>query len=109
TEDDRANDEEERNSVVPANVFTEIDPGKSHKHTESDHLLNDFQLKCRELTIANAVRRYLKAIFQEGYKPARNNHGKERGVAVFQVPVPGDCHKDVRAHEKKDCCHRGAS
>jgi hypothetical protein len=29
-----------------------------------------------------------------------SNIRKKRGLAVFQVTIPGDCHEDVRANKK---------
>jgi hypothetical protein len=50
----RADQKQERDGMIPFDAFTEIGPCEDDEHAESDYLLDDFQLKCREFTIAEA-------------------------------------------------------
>ena len=81
--------------MIPFDAFAEIPPGENDEHSQGDHFLNNFQLKCREFAIADAVRGDLKAVFGERDEPAHDDRGEEWGLAVFQVTVPGDGHEDV--------------
>jgi hypothetical protein len=72
--------------VVPFDVFTEIPPGEYDEDAERDHFLDDFQLKCREFAVADAVCRDLEAVFRERDQPTHDDCGKERSLAVFEGP-----------------------
>ncbi len=91
--------------MIPPDVLAEIQPREDDEHAKRDHFLNDFQLKGRELAVANAIRRDLKAVFGEGYQPAYDDGGKERSFAVFQVAVPRDGHENIGADQKEDGFH----
>jgi hypothetical protein len=58
--------EEKGNNVIPLYVLAEIDPCKRHEHAKRNHFLDDLQLKRCELAVPDAVRRDLKAVFEEG-------------------------------------------
>src|SRR5215469_15983287 len=91
--------------MVPADVLAQIDPGERDKNAQSDHFLNNFQLKRGEFSIAYAVRGNLKAIFQECNQPAHHDHGYEWRLFVLQMTVPGYRHEYVRADQKEDRFH----
>ena len=58
-----------------------------------------------EGAIAQAVRRHLQAIFKERNAPAGENGEPERGMRLFEMPVPGAGHENVRADEQQDGPH----
>jgi hypothetical protein len=96
----RAEQKEERDSMIPFEALTEIRPRENDEHTESDYLLDDFQLKCRELAVTYAIRGDLKTVFGKRDRPAHQDYRDKRSLAVFQVTIPGDGHEDVRANKK---------
>src|SRR5215472_1125278 len=91
--------------MIPADVLAKVDPGESDKNAKSDHSLNNFQLKRAEFSVADAVRRNLKAVFQECNQPAHNDHGYEWRLFVLQVTVPSYRHEYVGADQKEDRFH----
>jgi len=56
---------EERGGMIPFDAFAEIPPREDDEHAKRDDLLDDFQLKRCEFTIADAIRGDLKTIFSE--------------------------------------------
>lgn len=106
-ERDRTDEKQERNRVVPFDVFAEIQPCKNHEYAECDDLLNDFQLESGELAVADAVCGDLKTIFGEGDQPAHDDGGEQRRLAVFQMAIPGNCHEYIRADKQQDGFHGG--
>jgi hypothetical protein len=101
-----ANQKSKRHSVIPSDVFAEIEPGENGENGEGDHFLNNFQLKAREMAIADAIGRNLEAVFGEGDEPAHDNGGEKRRLSIFQVAVPRDGHEDVGANQEEDGFHR---
>ena len=81
--------------MIPFDSFTEIQPCEDDKHAESDYLLDDFQLKCGEFTIAKPIRRNLKTVFSKRNQPAYDDCGEKRSLTVLQVAVPCNRHEDV--------------
>jgi len=69
--------------VIPSDAFSEIPPGEYDENAQGDHFLNNFQLKCREFAIADAVCGDLKAVFGERDQPAHDDRGEDWGLAVF--------------------------
>ena len=53
--DDRADDQKERHSVVPAKPLAKIQPGKNDEYGQGDALLNYFELISGELAIARRL------------------------------------------------------
>ena len=52
--------------------------------------------------MANPVGRHLETIFDEGNPPACQNDNPQRRVLVFEVPIPGDGHEDIRYGEQEN-------
>src|ERR1700679_965640 len=50
---------EERDRVIPLHLLAQIQPRKHDKHRQRDYFLNNFELKCGELSIAKPVCRHL--------------------------------------------------
>jgi hypothetical protein len=91
--------------MVPAEGFAQIQAGEDHEDAQRDDFLDYFQLEGGEFAVADAIGRHLKTIFREGDQPADYDDGEQRRFAVFQVAVPGDGHKDVRANQQQNSSH----
>jgi hypothetical protein len=61
------------------------------------------------ISITDAVRRDLKAVFEKGDQPAHHNHSDQRRLFVLQMAVPGDRHKNVGANQQEDSFHSAES
>jgi hypothetical protein len=59
--------------VIPLEWFAEIVDRKNRKHRQGNHSLDGFQLRSGEFLRAQAVRRNLKAIFEERNSPTRRD------------------------------------
>ena len=77
-------------TVVPFEFLAEIGHGENRKDAEGNHFLNGLELGGIEFVGADAVRRYLETIFEEGNAPTGEDHFPERFAAVFKVAVPGE-------------------
>jgi hypothetical protein len=99
----------ERGGMIPFDAFAEIRPREDDEHAKRDDLLDHFQLKRCEFTIADAIRGDLKTIFSERDEPAHQDYCQKRSFAVFQVTVPGNRHEDIRANQKENCFHGARS
>jgi hypothetical protein len=99
-EHNSAEQEQERDTMIPLDAFIQIRPCEDDKHAERDCLLDDFQLKCCKFTIAEAIRGDLKTVFGERNQPAHDDYDEKRGLAVLQVTVPCNCHEDVGTNKK---------
>ncbi len=47
------------------------------------------------MVMADAIRRHLKAILDEGNLSADENHDPQRRGLVLEMPISGDRHEDV--------------
>src|SRR5579864_6970038 len=95
--------------MVPLHLFPEVHPREDHEDAQCDHLLNDFQLECREFAIADPVCGNLKAILEEGNQPAHDNCEEERGLAILQMTIPGDSHEYVGENKQQYGFHSAES
>src|ERR1039458_1434636 len=86
-------------------MLAEVDEGEDGEDDEGDDLLDDLELDGREAGGADAVGRHLQAVLEEGDAPTDEDDLPERVLAVFQVAVPGNGHKDVGEDEKDHCPH----
>ena len=57
--------------------------------------MDDLELKRGKFPVADPIRRYLKAVLCKGDEPTDDDGGKKWCVAVFQMPIPRECHEDV--------------
>jgi hypothetical protein len=62
-------------------------------------------LKCREFTIADAIRGDLETVFGKRNQPTHDDYGEQGRVAVLQVTVPRNCHEDVGTNKKQNGSH----
>ncbi len=92
----RSKNAQERNRIIPPERLAQIKVGKYHEHQNRDRLLNDLELVSGELPLANPVGRDLKTVLAKRNQPTDRNHQRQRGIAVFQVPIPGKRHKSIR-------------
>src|ERR1700744_310495 len=79
--------------VVEAQRLAHEEYGERQKYAQRDDLLQDLQLPDIELREADAVRRHLQQILEQGDAPAderRNNPGP--GVQFLEMPVPREGH-----------------
>ena len=104
-EERRYYDKSESHAMVPFELVAEIKDRKHREDRKRDDLLNRLQLRGVELVGADAVRRHLKTVFEEGNAPAHQDRFPECFVPVFQVPVPGEGHEDVGNREQYDGSH----
>lgn len=98
--------------VLVKGFVLEEKQGEAGKDDQGDNLLNDLELHEGKgpsvLVKANAVGRYLKAIFEEGDSPRKEDDPEEGPVGddfhllQFQMTVPGECHEDIRHNEQQD-------
>src|SRR5262245_23204510 len=72
-EEDGGEDKGESYQIVPLQTLFEIKHRKRAEDNECDHFLRHLQLGRRELIMADAVGRYLKAIFWQRDQPAYQN------------------------------------
>src|SRR6266852_168453 len=91
--------------MIPFDPFAKVRPRENDEYAKRDDLLDDFQLIRCEFTIADAIRRNLKTVFGERDYPTHNDYSEERNLTIFQVTVPGNRHKDVRANQKENGFH----
>src|SRR5262249_12868407 len=103
--DHRAEHERERDRLVPAQTLAEIEPRERHEHEQRDDFLDDLELRCRELTIADAVRRHLKTVLEERQEPGYEDHLPQSRLAESEMAVPGGGHEDVRGRQQCDGFH----
>jgi hypothetical protein len=92
--------------MIPFHTFTEIPPRKDNEHAKRDHLLNDFQLKRREFSIADTICGNLETVFSKRDQPTHHDYKEKWGLSVFQVTVPSNGHEDVRTNQKQDGSHK---
>ena len=60
-----------RYDIIPREFFLQKRDSENHKDDESHDLLNDLELKARELAIAETICRHRKAVFEQR-NPPRN-------------------------------------
>ena len=70
---DGANDEQEREEMVPSEALIEVSNGEKAEHQKGYNLLDDFQLDRCELSRAPAVRGHLEAILEKCNQPTDDN------------------------------------
>ena len=101
-----ADDEAERNDIIPSKSLTKVSDRKDGEHEERNDLLNRFQLCSRELVGTDPVGRHLEAIFSERNSPTGDDRDPEWGTPEFQMSVPGEGHEYVGNREQNDSFHR---
>jgi len=86
--------------VIPAKFFAEVGNGEDGENGEGNDFLDGLELGGVEFIGTDAIRRHLKAVFEESDAPTGENNFPERFASVFQVTVPGKGHKDVGDRQK---------
>ena len=94
-EECRKHHEPETDGVVPSEFLAEEPYGEKCEHCQSDDFLNRLQLRGAEFVRADAIGRYLKAVFEKRDAPAREHNFPKRLTAILEVAIPGECHEDV--------------
>ena len=100
--------------MIPVNrLTTEHESDYYSKNCKGDNFLNYFELhKVERAAVAgetDSVGRNGEAVFEEGDTPRKQDHQNERPAGgnlhfiQFQMPLPGECHKDVGEHQHQNC------
>src|ERR1700722_1199836 len=102
----RPGEEQECHDVVPRELLLQVQHRERYEDQECHHLLDDLELKPGELDIAESIRRYRQAVFQQSDKPGHHDRLPQRPVVtVFEVAVPGYGHENVGAGQQQDGSH----
>ena len=80
-EEDRTDEEEAGDGVIPAQVFAEVIGDEDAEDEQRDDFLNDFELDRREAVCADAIGRDLEAVLEEGNRPTDEDDLPERLMA----------------------------
>lgn len=104
-----ANHAQARPEKIERQWLAHIPYGKARKNNHSNDFLHDFKLAQRELSVPVSVRGNLQDIFEKGDAPACEYRDKKRFIIeIFQVPVPGKSHENIRADKKENGVHGAA-
>src|ERR1017187_5841055 len=97
----------ERHEIIPRKFLLQKRGREYDEDDDLDNLLNNLKLVCREVAIPEAIRRHRQAVFEQRDAPRDQDRLPERpAVTVFQVPVPGEGHEDIRQSQQKDGAHK---
>src|ERR1019366_1711574 len=97
----------ECHEIFPRKFLLQKEDGESNEDGDGDDLLNDLELESREMDIAEAIGRHRQAVFEQRDSPRDQDRLPEWPVvAIFQVAVPSEGHKDVRQCQQKEGAHR---
>src|SRR5665213_764235 len=90
----------ERHEIIPREFLFQKQDCKHDEDDDRDNLLNDLELKSRELELAQTIRRDRQSVFEQCNTPGyQDSFPQWPVVAVFQVPVPGESHEDIGASQ----------
>src|ERR1035441_8664989 len=96
-----------RPEIIPRKLLLQKRGREDDEDDDRDNLLNNLKLVSREVAIAEAIRRHRQAVFEQRDSPRNQDRLPERpAVTVFQVPVPGEGHEDIRQSQHKDGAHK---
>ena len=109
-EEDGEDEAGEGDEVVPVDGLPlEDEEDDDGEYRQGDDLLDDLKLDKVErssvLGVADAVGRDCEAVLEEGYAPGEQDDHDKRPArrylhfTQFEMPVPCECHEDVRADE----------
>src|ERR1035441_311284 len=97
----------ERHQIIPREFLLQKRGREDNEDDDRYNLLNNLELVAREVAIAEAIRRHRQAVFEQRDYPRNQDRLPERpAVTVFQVPVPGEGHEDIRQGQHKDGADR---
>src|ERR1022692_1385618 len=97
----------ERHEIVPRELLFEKEDREHNEHRDRNHLLDDLELKSRELSKPEAIGRHRQAVLEQCDSPGNEDGFPQRPiVAVLQMAIPGEGHEDVRKHQEKYRAHR---
>ena len=88
--------------MVPPETLFQVYDREDREYCECNDFLNRFELYCRKVIAPEAVRRYLKAVFQESDQPADQHYLPKSRIFEPQMPVPGKGHKDIRNNQQNN-------
>src|SRR3954468_9572273 len=100
----RAEDTQRSPQIIQLHRLVHVENGEGDKHHQRDHLLHDLELRQRQGSEADAVRRHLKEVLEQSDAPA-GERGDPPGLRrqVLQMRIPGERHEHVRCrqHERR--------
>jgi len=103
--EDEKNAEDQTSSahtVIPFQFFAEISDREEREHGQGNHFLDGLQLRGVEFVGADAVCGYLETVFEKCDAPTGDDDFPKSFVAVFQVAIPREGHKDIGNGEKQN-------
>jgi hypothetical protein len=89
-------------AIVPLQFFAEISDGEDREHGQRNYFLDGLELRGVEFVGADTVCRYLETIFEKCDSPTGDDDFPESLVAIFQVAIPREGHKDIGDGEKQN-------
>ena len=105
----RSHYETKCHEVVPSKLIAQVRHRKNRENHQRDDFLDRFQLRRRKLIGPNAVRGYLKAIFNESDHPADEDCDPQGRLPEPEVAVPSESHEDIGDSQQDDGSHFGLS
>jgi hypothetical protein len=84
-----------RYSVIPPELFAEVEGDKYPEDYQRDHFLDHLELDWGKVARADAVGRYLEAVLKQGNEPTHYDYLPEGLVLILQMPIPSNGHEDV--------------
>ena len=91
--------------MVPAHGLFEVEHGKHREDNKRNYFLDGFELGSAELVGTDAIGWNLKTIFEESNHPTHYDYFEQRDIAVLQMAIPGEGHKNVGDGEQRDGSH----
>ena len=102
-----------RSDMIPAKLHVKRHHAEEDEHAERDNFLNHLELHEREgpavFDKTNSVGRHLQAVFEKRNRPTESNHSNHRPLmkplklGQLKMAIPGKCHEDIAAYQKKYC------
>jgi hypothetical protein len=89
-------------AMVPLQFFTEISDGEDREHGQRNYFLDGLELRGVEFVGADTVCGYLETVFEKCDAPTGDDDFPKSFVAVFQVAIPREGHKDIGDGEKQN-------
>jgi hypothetical protein len=89
-----------RGNVIPPDFLAEVQDRKDAKDRQRDDFLDDLQLRGGINRVAPAIGWHLQQVFEERDAPTGQDDQQQRLAFEFQMAVPRERHKHVRAGQQ---------
>jgi len=86
----------QRHEIIPSELLFEKENREYNKDQDRDHLLDDLELKVRELEVPSDWR--VRQTILDSALPRDETLSKRQSWRI-EMPVPGEGHEDVRQHQ----------